>query len=75
MLRRSAGSFTLAMLALLVVAAGAGASPTHAARVWFRLDRLPLAHATRLGAATPSQTMQSGRPDAAAGLKRDRRGR
>src|ERR1700722_3481160 len=60
MFRRSAGSLAFALLALLLAAAGAGASTTRTGRVWFPLNRLPLAHATKRGAATPSQTMQIG---------------
>jgi pseudomonalisin len=60
MFRRSAGSLALALLVALLAAAGAGARTAPTGRVWFPLDRLPLAHATKLGAAQPSQTMQIG---------------
>jgi len=54
--------------AIAAVAAGhAAAAPAHradthtrAARVWFPRNRLPLAHATGLGAAKPSQRMKLG---------------
>jgi pseudomonalisin len=53
----------LTLLALALVgcmgAASAGAT-TRTARVWFPRNRLPLAHATRLGAARPSQRMEIG---------------
>jgi len=60
MFRRSASSVALTALALLVMAAAAGASTARTSRIWFPLDRLPLAHATKLGAAKPSQTMEIG---------------
>ena len=60
MFRRSAGSLALTAFALLLLAAGAGASTGRPSRIWFPLDRLPLAHAAKLGAAKPSQTMQIG---------------
>jgi pseudomonalisin len=63
MFRRSAGSLALALLAALAGASGAAASGAGAAqtgRVWFPMNRLPLAHATKLGAAKPSQTMEIG---------------
>jgi pseudomonalisin len=58
MFRRSAGSLVCALLALL--AAATAASAARAPRIWFPMNRLPLAHATRLGAASPSQRMQVG---------------
>ncbi|HEX4008735.1 MAG TPA: S53 family peptidase [Solirubrobacteraceae bacterium] len=58
MFRRSAGLATLAVLALLLAAASASAA--RPSRTYFPLDHLPLAHATSLGAASPSQTMQIG---------------
>ena len=58
MSHRSSGSLALALLAsLLCVASAAAAS---APRIWFPRDRLPLAHAARLGAAAPSQRMEIG---------------
>jgi len=60
MFRRSASWLALTALALLLMAAGAGASTARTSRIWFPLDRLPLAHAAKLGAAKPSQTMQIG---------------
>jgi subtilase family serine protease len=60
MFRRSASALALTALALLLMAAGAGASTARTSRIWFPLDRLPLAHATKLGAARPSQTMEIG---------------
>jgi hypothetical protein len=47
MFDRSAGSLALALLALLLAAASAEAA--RAPRIWFPLDRLPRAHATKLG--------------------------
>ena len=58
MFRRSAGSLVCALLALL--AAATAASAARAPRIWFPMNRLPLAHATRLGAASPSQRMEVG---------------
>ena len=58
MFRRSAGSLVCALLAVL--AAATAASAARSSRVWFRMDRLPLAHAARLGAASPSQRMEVG---------------
>src|SRR5215475_4897061 len=58
MLRRSAGSLVVVLLALLAAATAAGAA--QAPRIWFPMNRLPLAHATRLGAASPSQRMELG---------------
>jgi pseudomonalisin len=58
MFRRSAGSLVCALLALL--AAATAASAARAPRIWFPMDRLPLAHATRLGAASSSRRMQVG---------------
>ena len=58
MFRRSAGSLVCALLAVL--AAATAASAARSSRVWFRMDRLPLAHAARLGAASPSQRMVVG---------------
>jgi hypothetical protein len=50
MFDRSAGSLALALPVLLLAAASAGAA--RAPRIWFRLDRLPLVHATKLGLAS-----------------------
>ena len=58
MFRRSAGSLVCTLLALL--AAATAASAARAPRIWFPMNRLPLAHATRLGAASPSQRMEIG---------------
>src|SRR6185437_12065204 len=58
MFRRSAGWLVCALLALL--AAATAASAARAPRIWFPANRLPLAHATRLGAASPSQRMEVG---------------
>ncbi|HTU95470.1 MAG TPA: S53 family peptidase [Solirubrobacteraceae bacterium] len=58
MFRRSAGSLVFALLALLVAATAASAA--RAPRIWFPNNRLPLAHATRLGAASSSQRMEVG---------------
>ncbi len=58
MFRRSAGSVVCAVLALL--AAATAASAARAPRIWFPMNRLPLAHATRLGAASSSQRMEVG---------------
>src|SRR6185312_13226059 len=41
-------------------AAATAASAARAPRIWFPANRLPLAHATRLGAASPSQRMEVG---------------
>jgi subtilase family serine protease len=60
MFRRSAWSLVLTALTLLLVAASASASAARTSRIWFPLDRLPLAHADKLGAAKPSQTMDIG---------------
>src|ERR1700742_491697 len=61
MFRRSAGSLVIALLALLaLLAAATGASAARAPRIWFPMNRLPLAHATRLGAASSSQRMEVG---------------
>src|ERR1700744_3376991 len=71
MFRRSAGSLVIALLALL--AAATGASAARAPRIWFPMNRLPLAHATRLEAASSSQRMEVGvglkEPDPAAEQK------
>lgn len=58
MFRRSAGWLVCALLALL--AAATAASAARAPRIWFPANRLPLAHAIRLGAASPSQRMEVG---------------
>jgi pseudomonalisin len=58
MSRRSVGSLVCALLALL--AAATAASAARAPRIWFPMNRLPLAHATRLGAASSSQRMEVG---------------
>ncbi|HEY6524643.1 MAG TPA: protease pro-enzyme activation domain-containing protein, partial [Solirubrobacteraceae bacterium] len=58
MFRRSAGSLVCTLLALLVAATAASAA--RAPRIWFPMNRLPLAHATRLGAASSSQRMEVG---------------
>jgi pseudomonalisin len=57
MTRRFASSLVLAVLALALVASSAAARST---RVWFPRNLLPLAHATKLGAASPSQMMEIG---------------
>jgi subtilase family serine protease len=49
-------ALTLFAMALGVSSAAAATSP----RIWFPRDRLPLTHATRLGTAGPSQTMEIG---------------
>ncbi len=58
MFRGSAGSLVCTLLALLVAATAASAA--RAPRIWFPMNRLPLAHATRLGAASSSQRMEVG---------------
>ena len=58
MFRRSAGLLVCTLLGLL--AAATAASAARAPRVWFPMNRLPLAHATRLGAASSSQRMEVG---------------
>jgi pseudomonalisin len=58
MFRRSAGALVCALLALL--AAATAASAARAPRIWFPMNRLPLANATRLGAASSSQRMEVG---------------
>ncbi|HEY1568748.1 MAG TPA: protease pro-enzyme activation domain-containing protein, partial [Solirubrobacteraceae bacterium] len=58
MFRRSAGSLVVALLSLL--AAATAASAARAPRIWFPMNRLPLAHATRLGTAPSSQRMEVG---------------
>jgi pseudomonalisin len=60
MFRRSAGLLTGALLALALGASSASASAAPAPRIWFPRNHLPLAHATSLGAASPSQRMQIG---------------
>jgi subtilase family serine protease len=57
--RRPARTLALSLAALLVSAATASAA-SPSARVWFPGDRLPLAHATSLGAAAPTQRMEIG---------------
>jgi pseudomonalisin len=56
---------TVSVLAALAVLTGLGlaasvASASRTARIWFPLDRLPLAHSQRLGAARSSQRMEIG---------------
>src|ERR1700759_3198698 len=58
MFRRSAGSLVIARPPLLPPATGASAA--RAPRIWFPMNRLPLAHATRLGAASPAQRLEVG---------------
>src|ERR1700760_1131408 len=58
MFRRSAGSLMCALLVLL--AAATAASAARAPRIWFPMNRLPLANATSLGAASSSQRMEIG---------------
>ncbi len=58
MFRRPAGSLVCALLVLL--AAATAASAARAPRIWFPMNRLPLAHATSLGAASSSQRMEVG---------------
>jgi hypothetical protein len=57
-------------LSLLTLAVVVPAAAARTARVWFPNNRLPLAHATQLGDASPSQRMEIGigfkDPDAAA---------
>jgi pseudomonalisin len=57
--RRPVRLLALSLAALLTSAATASAA-SPGARVWFPNDRLPLAHATSLGAPAPSQRMQIG---------------
>jgi pseudomonalisin len=59
MSRRLPRLLGLALLALAAVVPAA-ASARSQARVWFPRNRLPLAHATRLSAARPSQRMEIG---------------
>jgi pseudomonalisin len=58
MSRRLACTLTLTLLTLAVAASSASAAGS--SRVWFTRDLLPLAHATKLGAAKPSQRMEVG---------------
>jgi pseudomonalisin len=69
MFRRLAGPLAAIALLALAVFGASSASAARASRVWFPLDRLPLAHATKRGAAKPSQTMEIG-----VGLKDPRAG-
>jgi pseudomonalisin len=59
MTRRLSRALALVLLALAAVVPAA-ASARSSARVWFPRNRLPLAHATRLGAARPSERMEIG---------------
>jgi pseudomonalisin len=58
MTRRFAGSLALTVFVLALGASSAAAAGS--SRVWFTRDLLPLAHATKLGAASPSETMEIG---------------
>jgi pseudomonalisin len=61
MIRRLPRTLGLALLAFAAVGAMAAVSASaRTARVWFPLNHLPLAHATSLGAANPSQQMKIG---------------
>src|SRR6201992_4538273 len=55
---RAAGSRVSPLFALL--AAATAASAPRPPRIWFPMNRLPLAHATRLGAAPSAQRMEVG---------------
>ncbi len=61
-LSRRPGRLVALVLALLVVSlsAASNASAARTGRIWFARDLLPLAHASRLGAANPAQRMQVG---------------
>jgi pseudomonalisin len=61
MSRPAAGpmAFLVSALLSLVVGAGSATAATHG-RIWFPRNMLPLAHATKLGAARPSQRMEVG---------------
>ena len=62
MIRRVVRPLGMAVLTLAALAGAATCATASArtARVWFPRNRLPLAHATRLGAAKPSQRMELG---------------
>ncbi len=61
MIRRLPRTLGLALLAVAALGAAAAVSASaRTARVWFPRNHLPLAHATRLGSAQPSQQMEIG---------------